>query len=172
MNGCAVTVVAVLSAIYAIISITLGVLGQSTITAAVGAIVNIDLIIVYLVGAAKLSKAVGSGSETGARVVALTRQVASVVALGVFVALAWTALGNSAPMPVQMILANLVIPVQIIMNPLLLLRFIRRSFERQGARIKSRAASKKRAGTKSTASVSPATDFAESSTNGKSATDV
>ena len=165
------TAVAVLSVMFAILAITLGVRGRTDIMSTFTAVAIIGIIIVYLVGAAKLSKALGHGHETGARVVTLTRQVACIQVFYIFVAGGWTVLGDG-PLPVQMILANLLMPVSLIAAPLLLLRFIRRSFERQGARIKSRAASKKRAGTKSTASVSPATDFAESSTNGKSATDV
>ena len=164
------TVVAVLSVMFAILTITLGVLGLSEITSAIGAVVTIVLIIVYFVGAAKLSNAVGDGHETGARVVTLTRQVAGAQVLYIFVGGAWTVLGNSGLMPVKMIIANLLMPVSFIAAPLLLIRFIRGSFKRQEVRLESRAASKKRAGTKSTASVSPATDFAESSTNGKSTT--
>ena len=171
MGGRAVTVVAVLSVMFGIFAVTCGVLGWSGYLTAVAAVFIIVVIIVYLVGAAKLSKAVGNGNETGARVVTLTRQVAGALVFYIFVTGGWTVLGDG-PMPVQMVLANLLLPMCAVIPSLLLLRFIRRSFERQGARSKSRAASKKRAGTKSTASVSPATDFAESSKNGKSTTDV
>ena len=172
LSGRAVAVVAVLSVMFAILAITLGVLGLSNLMSASVAVVAIVVIIVYLVGAAKLSNAVGEGNETGTRVVTLTRQVAGAQILYIVFAGGWTALANSAPIPVQMVIANLLIPSSQIAAPLLLLRFIRRSFERQGARNKSRAASKKHAGAKSTARVSPSTNFSESSTNGKSATDV
>ena len=171
LGGCAVAVVAVFSTVVGILFTILGVLSQTTIISLVSAILVIIYIIVYLVGAAKLSKAVGNGNETGARVVTLTRQVAGALVFYIFVTGGWTVLGDG-PMPVQMVLANLLLPMCAVIPSLLLLRFIRRSFERQGARSKSRA-SKKRAGAKSSASVSPSTDFAKSSTNGKStATDV
>ena len=182
--------VAVLSVMFAILMITLGVLGLTTLISAIMAGAIIGLIIVYLVGAAKLSNAIGNGKfgriDSLARVVMLTRQVAGALVFITFLALAWTALGNSVKTQwYQMFLANLLIPIGSVIPPLLLLRFIRRSFDRQEARLESRAASKKLAGTKPTArfsnnlkhlagwtGVALSTDFAKSSTNGKSATDV
>ena len=188
LSGRAVAVVAVLSVMFAILAITLGVLGLSNLMSAIMAGAIIGLIIVYLVGAAKLSNAIGNGKfgriDSLARVVMLTRQVAGALVFITFVAGGWTVLGDG-PMPVQMVLANLLLPMCAVIPSLLLLRFIRRSFDRQEARLESRAASKKLAGTKPTArfsnnlkhlagwtGVALSTDFAKSSTNGKSATDV
>ena len=125
LGGCAAAFVAALSVMFAIIYIILGVLGRSDIMGAVSVVGSIVIIIVYLVGAAKLSKALGDGNDTGVRVVTLTRQVAGAQVLYIFVGGAWTVLGNSGPMPVQMIIANLLMPVSLIAAPLLLIRFIR-----------------------------------------------
>ena len=164
--------VAVASTMVAIIYVTLGVLGLSFLISAATAGFIIIAIIVYVIGAAKLSAAIGEGNETGMRVVALTRRVAGVLTFSTIVAGTYTVInGISALFPLAIIVANLLMPVAMSAALLLLLRFIRDSFTRQETRIASREARKKK-GTKSTASVSPATDFTESSmaANGGSTT--
>ena len=92
-----------------------------------------------------------------------------VVVVGAYTVLSGS--GHHVLLPLQMIMTNLLMPVLMSAALLLLIRFIRDSFTRQQTRIAIREARKKK-GTKSTASVSPATDFKESSmaTNGGSTT--
>ena len=78
-----------MSAVSAAIFITLGLLGLTFLMAVFGGGIIVILIVVYLVGAVKLTKAIGSristarttrrGIETGLRVVKLTRRVAGVM---------------------------------------------------------------------------------------------
>ena len=163
--------VAASSTMVAIIYITFGVLGRIFLMSAATAVFIVIIIIVYFIGAAKLSAATGSGNETGVRVVALTRRVAVVLSTNVVVVGAYTVLdGSGVLFPLRMIMTNLLMPVLLSAALLLLTRFIRDSFTRQQTRITDQ--SRKKKGTKSTASVSPATDFKESSmaTNGGSTT--
>ena len=166
--------VAASSTVVALIYITLGVLGQVFLMSAALAGILVIIIIAYFIGAAKLSAAIGDGHETGVRVVALTRRVAVVLSIGVAVMGAYTVLNGSGPhvlMPLHIIMTNLLMPVFMSAALLMLLHFIHASFMRQQTRIATREARKKK-GTKSTASVSPATDFTESSmaANGGSTT--
>ena len=162
-------VVAAVSAVCATIFFTLGVLGLDFFMSAFGAAVMIILIVVYLIGAAKLAKAVGPGNETGLRVVRLTRQVAGMFLCNTLLQGSWVVFGNaSTPLAARMVIANFLMPVGLSASLLLLTRFIRSSFVRQET--KSFMLAKKRAGTRSTASVAPATDFTESSTKGAGAT--
>ena len=167
--------VAACSTTVAIVFITFGVLGQKFLISAAAAGFIVVVIVVYVIGAAKLSAAIRDGNETGLRVVTLTRQVAGVLTISIIVGVGYAVLngignGNNL-MPLQMIITNLLIPVLTSAALLLLLRFIRRSFTRQETLSATREARKKK-GNKSTASVSPATDFKESSTaaNGGSTT--
>ena len=166
--------VAASSTMVAITYITLSVLGQMFLVSAATAAFVVIIIIVYFIGAAKLSAAIGDGHETGVRVVALTRRVAVVLSINAVVMGAYTVLDGSGPnvlLPLQMIMTNLLMPVFMSAALLMLLHFIHASFMRQQTRIATREARKKK-GTKSTASVSPATDFTESSmaANGGSTT--
>ena len=161
-------VVAATSTVIAAIFITLSVLGSrssSFMMSIFGAGITVILIIVYLVGAAKLTKAVGDENESGLRVVKLTRQVAVVMIINLLTQGCYAIIGShNAFMPLQIILTNLLIPIAMIAAMLLLLRFIRSSFERQlhnkGARTRGHGGA-----TRSTASVSPATDFTSSMTS-------
>ena len=169
LGGHAVAVVAAISTVCAIIFITLGVLGLDFIMAAFGAGLIVIFIVVYFIGAAKLAKAIGPGNETGLRVVRLTRQVAGMFLFNTLLQGSWVVFGNaSTPLAARMVIANFLMPVGYSANLLLLTRFIRSSFVRQEK--KSFMLAKKRAGTRSTASVAPATNFTESSTKGAAAT--
>ena len=162
-------VVAAISTLCAIIFITLGVLGLDFIMAAFGAGLIVIFIVVYFIGAAKLAKAIGPGNETGLRVVRLTRQVAGIFLFNTLVSGSWVVLPKTkAFLAARMVIANFLMPVGFSASLLLLTRFIRSSFVRQETKSVTRA--KKRAGTRSTASVAPATDFTESSTKGAAAT--
>ena len=169
LGGRAVAVVAAVSTVCAIIFITLGVLGLDFIMAAFGAGLIVIFIVVYFIGAAKLAKAIGPGNETGLRVVRLTRQVAGIFLFNTLVSGSWVVLPETnAFLAARMVIANFLMPVGYSATLLLLTRFIRSSFVRQET--KSFMLAKKRAGTRSTASVAPATDFTESSTKGAAAT--
>jgi hypothetical protein len=184
LGGRPVAFVAASSTMVAIIYITFGVLGRTFLMSAATAIFIVIIIVVYFIGAAKLSAAIGNGNEAGVargeaeksevRVVALTRRVAVVLSIYVVVVGAYTVLsgsGHHVLLPLQMIMTNLLMPVLMSAALLLLIRFIRDSFTRQQTRIAIREARKKK-GTKSNASVSPATEFKESSmaTKGRSTT--
>ena len=160
--------VAAASILCAIIFITLGVLGKTFIASAFAGAFMVIVVIVYLVGAAKLTKAIGDRNETRVRVVTLTRQIAGVLIFNIVVQVSWVLMGNltsAAIVPFQMAITNLLMPIGICALDLLLLRFIRRSFARQ--RTQSILRSSRRAtsnrGTRSTASVYPATDFTSES---------
>ena len=166
LSGRIVVFVAAASTTVAILIIVLGIIGATFMMAAAGAGLIVIVIVVYFVGAAKLTAALGEGNETGIRIITLTRQVAGVLLFNIFVQASFVVLGNSNTlMPLQMIITNLLMPVGQSAALLLLLRFIRGSFSRQGDRI-AKAASKK--GTRSTASVAPATDFKSSTADGRS----
>jgi hypothetical protein len=127
-----------------------------------GAGLIVVLVVVYLFGAAKLMKAVGDRNESGMRVVKLTRQVAVAMLVNLLTQGCYAIIGrHNALMPLQIVLTNLLIPIAMLAAILLLLRFIRNSFERQlhnkGARTRGHGGA-----TNSTASVSPATDFTSS----------
>ena len=171
LSGRTVAFVAAASTTVAILFIVLGITGGGFIMSAAGAGLIVIVIVVYFVGAAKLTAGLGYGNETGIRIITLTRQVAGVLLFNTLVAISFVIVGNgNALIPLQMIIANLLLPVGQSTALLLLLRFIRRSFTRQSDRI-AKAASKK--GTRSTASVAPATDFKSSTAGGEStATDV
>ena len=131
------------------------------------------VVIVYLVGAAKLTKATGNRNETGVRVVTLTRQIAGVLIFNIVIQVSWVFLGNltsPAIVPLQMAITNLLMPIGICALELLLLRFIRRSFARQRNQSFLRSSHKATSnrGTRSTASVYPATDFTSSTTTSES----
>ena len=165
--------VATASAVTAAIFISLALLGLGFLMSLFGGGVLVILIVVYLIGAAKLTKAMGAGNETGLRVVKLTRQVAGVLIINTLIQGLYAVLGSgNALMPLQIIIVNLLMPAGLSAALLLLLRFIRGSFERKGQRRKNKSA--RAAGSRSTASVSPATDFKESMetefTHGASAT--
>jgi hypothetical protein len=171
LGGRPVAFVAASSTMVAIIYITFGVLGRTFLISAATAVFVVIIIIVYFIGAAKLSATIGNGNETGVRVVKLTRRVAVVLSINVVVMGAYTVLSGGGHHILFMILTNLLMPVLMSAALLLLIRFICDSFTRQRTRITTRESRKKK-GTKSTASVSPATDFKESSmaTNGGSTT--
>ena len=126
---------AVISTVFSIIMVVLASLGHSFLLTAAGAAIMVIVIIVYLVGASKLAKAVGDRNPTGLRVVTLTRQVAASLVCSILVQLSWVVVGNRqerAILPLQMIISNLLIPLTMSTTMLLLLRFIRRSFKRIG----------------------------------------
>ena len=153
--------VAAFSAVSAVINVTLALLGHSFLFSIFNGGLIIIIIVVYLIGAAKLKKAMGAGNETGLRVVKLTRQVAGVLIINtLFQGLNAVIGSGNALMPLQIITVDLLIPMGLSACALLLLRFIRGSFERKGQRLKSK--STRAIGSRSTASVSPATDFKES----------
>ena len=165
--------VAAFSAVSAVINVTLALLGHSFLFSIFNGGLIIIIIVVYLIGAAKLKKAMGAGNETGLRVVKLTRQVAGVLIINTLIQGLYAVIGTgNALMPLQIIIVNLLMPAGLSAAGLLLLRFIRGSFERKGQRRKNKSA--RAAGSRSTASVSPATDFKESMetefTHGASAT--
>ena len=154
LSGRAVAFVAAASTTVAVLFIVLGITGGGFIMSAAGAGLIVIVIVVYFVGAAKLTAGLGYGNETGIRIITLTRQVAGVLLFNTLVAISYVLVGNgNALIPLQIILTNLLMPVGQSAALLLLLRFIRQSFTRQGDRI-AKAASKR--GTQSTASVSPA----------------
>ena len=161
------------SAVTAAINVTLAGLSRAFLLSVFNGGLIIIFIVVYLIGAAKLTKAMGTGNETGLRVVKLTRQVAGVLIINTLIQGLYAVLGSgNALMPLQIIIVNLLMPAGLSAALLLLLRFIRGSFERKGQRRKNKSA--RAAGSRSTASVSPATDFKESMetefTHGASAT--
>jgi hypothetical protein len=161
LGGHAVAFVATASAVTAAIFISLALLGLGFLMSLFGGGVLVILIVVYLIGAAKLTKAMGAGNETGLRVVKLTRQVAGVLIINtLFQGLNAVIGSGNALMPLQIITVDLLMPMGFSACALLLLRFIRGSFERKGQRLKSK--STRAIGSRSTASVSPATDFKES----------
>ena len=163
------TAVAVLSVMFAILAITLGVLGRTDIMSTFTAVAIIGIIIVYLVGAAKLTQAVGGENETGLRVARLARQVAGVMILNTLFTGCYAVIGSGNDfMPLQIVIVDLLMPVGLSAGMLLLLRFIRGSFERLGERRRKSATMRSRGGRgttspRSTASVSPATNFTETS---------
>ena len=85
---------AVISTVFSIILIVLAILGHSFLLSAAGAALIVIAIIVYLVGATKLAKAVGARNPTGLRVVTLTRQVAASLVCSILVQLSWVIVGN------------------------------------------------------------------------------
>ena len=152
----------------AILFTVLGILGATFMMSAASAGFIVIIIVVYFIGAAKLTAALGDGNETGIRIITLTRQVAGVLLFNLLVQISYVIFGNGkALIPLKMIIANLLMPVGQSAVLLLILRFIRGSFTRQGDRI-AKAASKK--GTRSTASVAPATDFKNSAAVGGEST--
>ena len=143
---------------------------------ATGAAAIVIIIVVYLVGATKLANAVGDRNPTGVRVVTLTRQVAASLVCCILVQLSWVVVGNRqelALLPLRMIITNLLMPITISANILLLLRFISRSFKRIGTERRARKARSlhsAKSSTKASATVAPATDFtATSAANGATA---
>ena len=153
--------VAAFSAVSAAINVTLALLGRAFLLSVFNGGLIIIVVVVYLIGAAKLTKAMGAGNETGLRVVKLTRQVAGVLIINTLIQGLYAVIGSgNALQPLQIIIVNLLMPAGLSAALLLLLRFIRGSFERKGQRRKNKSA--RAAGSRSTASVSPATDFKES----------
>ena len=166
LSGRTVAFVVASSTTFAILIIVLGIIGATFMMSAacVGFIVIIT--IVYFIGAAKLTAGLGEGNETGIRIITLTRQVAGLCLFNTLVQISYVIVGGGNTLiPLQMIITNLLMPVGQSAVLLLLLRFIRGSFSRQSDRI-AKAASKK--GTRSTASVAPATDFKSSTAGGRS----
>ena len=155
------TLVAVASTVTAATFITLGILGFSSIMSVIAAGLIVIIIVVCLIGAAKITKAVGNGNETGLRVAKLTRQVAGAMIVNTLIQGCYAIIGNGNDfMPLQIVVANLLTPVGASAALLLLLRFIRGSFERQGQR---RKGARERGTPRATASVSPATNYTEKS---------
>jgi hypothetical protein len=164
-----VALVAVASAVTTATVITLGILGLSFIVSVFGAVLTILCVVTYLVGAAKLTQAVGGENETGLRVARLARQVAGVMILNTLFTGCYAVIGSGNDfMPLQIVIVDLLMPVGLSAGMLLLLRFIRGSFERLGERRRKSATMRSRGGRgttspRSTASVSPATNFTETS---------
>ena len=153
--------VAMASAATAIILITLAVLGSSFLMSLYSAGLLVIVIVVYLIGAAKITKAVGNGNETGLRVEKLTRQVAGAMIVNILIQGCYAIVGSGNDvMPLQIVIVSLLMPVGASPALLLLLRFIRGSFERQGQR---RKGARERGTPRATASVSPATNYTEKS---------
>ena len=178
--------VAVASAATAAIFITLSFLNLGFLMSVVAAGIIAVAVVVYFVGAAKLTKSLEgristvrtarAGTETGLRIVTLTRQVAGVMIVNLLIQGSNAVLGSSnALMPLQIIVVKLLMPIGLSAVLLLLLRFIRGSFNRKMSKREDRtsrrrsnivpnvAASKNM---KSTASVSPAMDFTSTSRAG------
>ena len=171
LSGHAVAFVVAASTTVAILFTVLAILGATFMMSAAGAGMAVILIVFYFVGAAKLTAVLGDGNETGIRIITLTRQIAGLYLFNILVQISYVIVGGGNTLiPLQIIITNLLMPVGQSAVLLLILRFIRGSFTRQGDRI-AKAASKK--GTRSTASVAPATDFKSSTAGGEStATDV
>jgi hypothetical protein len=164
LGGYAVTFVAVTSALCTIIYITLGILGETFLTTLVSAGLMLIIIVVYFIAATKLTAVLGDRNEAGMRIIKLTRQVAAVLVCNAVVQGAYSILGrNNKFTPLLMFISNILMPVFLSAGVLLLLRFIRGSFARQENKI-TKAAIKR--GTRSTASVSPATDFSSATAGG------
>ena len=168
LSGHAVAFVVAASTTVAILFTVLAILGATFMMSAAGAGMAVILIVFYFVGAAKLTAVLGDGNETGIRIITLTRQIAGLYLFNILVQISYVIVGGGNTLiPLQMIITNLLMPVGQSAVLLLLLRFIRGSFTRQGKRIAT-AASKK--GTRSTASVAPATDFKNSAAVGGEST--
>ena len=170
MGKHAVALVAAASAVTVATSVTLGILGLGFILSVFGAVLTIICIVIYLVGAAKLTQAVGGGNETGLRVARLARQVAGTMILNTIFTGCYAIIGSGNDfMPLQIVVLHLLVPVGLSASTMLLLRFIRGSFERLGERrrrstiMRSRGGGRGTTSPRSTASVSPATNFTETS---------
>ena len=163
------TFVVVTSALCAIIYITLGILGKTFVITLVSAGLMLITIVVYFIAAAKLTSILGDENEAGVRIIKLTRQVAGLLLCNAVVQGVFTVLATSNDLiPLQIFISTFLMPVFLSAMVLLFLRFIRGSFARQENKI-TKAAIKR--GTRSTASVAPATDFS-SATAGGATTDV
>ena len=169
LSGYAVTFVVVTSALCTIIYITLGILGETFLITLVSAGIMLITIVVYFVAAANLTAILGDENESGVRIVKFTRQVAGLLLCNAVVQGVFTVLATSNDLiPLQIFISTFLMPVFLSAMVLLFLRFIRGSFARQENKI-TKAAIKR--GTRSTASVAPATDFS-SATAGGATTDV
>jgi len=164
-----VAFVAVVSALSAAIFITVAILGLTFLRSIFAGGFIIIIIVVYLIGATRLTKAIGDKvADSGSlyknyfqlRVVKLTRQVAGVLIVNTLIQGSYAVLGSgNTLMPLQIIIVDLLMPFGLSVALLLLLRFIRGSFERKGQQRKNK--STRAAGSRATASVSPATNFKE-----------
>ena len=166
----AVAFVAVTTAFEAIVYITLGILGETFLTTLVSAGIMLIIIVVYFIAAAKLTTVLGDGNEAGIRIIKLTRQVATVLVCNAVVQGAYSILGRTNKfIPLQMFMSNILMPFFLSAGVLPLLHFIRGSFARQENKI---AKTTTKRGTRSVASVAPATDFSSATTAGGATTDV
>ena len=150
--------VAVASVLCVITFTTLGILGQTFTTTLVSAGIMIIIIVVYFVAASKLSAVLKDGNEAGIRIIKLTRQVATVLVCNAVVQGLFSILSRGNDLIVlQIFISNILFTVFLSAGVLLLLHFIRASFARQGNKTAKVTGNR---GTRSTASVAPATDFA------------
>ena len=141
--------------------VTLAILGLSFMMSVFAGGLLLIVIVVYLVGAARITKAIGHGHETGLRVAKLTRRVAGAMVVNTLVQGCFAVIGSGNNLlPLQFVVVNLLMPVGLSAALLLLLHFIRGAFNRQGQRRRKSGMMRARTGTtKTTATVSPATDF-------------
>lgn len=141
--------------------VTLAILGLSFMMSVFAGGLLLIVIVVYLVGAARITKAIGHGHETGLRVAKLTRRVAGAMVVNTLVQGCFAVIGSgNSLLPLQFVVVNLLMPVGLSAVMLLLLHFIRGAFGRQGQRRRKSVMMRARTGTtKTTATVSPATDF-------------
>ena len=158
------TFVVIASALCTIIYITLGILGQTFLTTLFSAGLMLIIIVVYFIAAAKLTAILGDENEAGIRIIKFTRQIAGLLLCNAVVQGSFVFLGrDNSFMPLQFLITNILMPVCLSACVLLFLRFIRGSFARKRNKM-SKAAGRR--GTRSTASVAPATDFSSATAGG------